>query len=865
MTRALRSAGRWPVLATLTLALLLLALAASAALAQVAPSVALEAVPPVRPGDEIVVTARGLPATADYQVRLETPDGAVEEQPFPVVGGVGRLALTVVAPGRHVVWLTGPDLEARFVVEVRADDAREATPAEDAPGESVPDVPAPTEPGPNDGAPGEAAPAESTPHDTAPAESMPGESAPADTPPAESAPPAATPPAAADVAPTPSAPAGAAAATEAPPAPAVQVVLVVEDDVVVARDASGEARWRFGFPAGSGTVGPAVVHLGRGYLAVGHQVLTLDLDRGTVTDRVATSGRIVDLRPVGTGLNVASEVGTPGRPRVVEARLEDGVLTPPAVFDPSATLFDALVLEARVADPVARLSADPTNPYLHLEAARAATTTADRTASLEAALANATTFYDLARLARAFVGGGDRDLADRAMTAAGADFAVRGYDPAMLTDPEVHERYGFPLRPLEAALARGDLADADVWAPWTYALSGPNLAGAGAALRSYASMLADRGMRTEAAAWRERAAERTSTSVSDVVERAAVAVGHAGGPAALALLVALAALHLTLIAKYARARAVAVRQALEAGRRVPAWPWTRTLRYVGFTEKLVTIAVLASVVVVAALAGWVQRSEPAMALVTAGHLEAPALVTQVIDVAGDPESAAWVAAYRADRAGDAAAARAALSEAAPAADAARAALGRGDAVPTPSPATLRASIAGTWWQAIWDVFRDPRRLLGDAARVAGVPSWAWPALVVLFALVVLLHVLALFVPRPALARHAPRPIGYHLLALLLPGSGQADELYGGLLLVPWAIFGIDVVVQLFGGATLLGVSFRAGLVVLGVLYALNVVAWAVEFASVRRRMRALRERQPELARAFGMTPLEPRTVEDARP
>ena len=68
--------------------------------------------------------------------------------------------------------------------------------------------------------------------------------------------------------------------------------------------------------------------------------------------------------------------------------------------------------------------------------------------------------------------------------------------------------------------------------------------------------------------------------------------------------------------------------------------------------------------------------------------------------------------------------------------------------------------------------------------------------------------------------------------------------------------------QLTGGATLLGVSFGAGLVVLGVLYAVNVIAWAVEFASVRKRLLALREREPELARAFGLAPLHG-TVEDA--
>ncbi|MDF1524450.1 MAG: hypothetical protein P1P87_16735, partial [Trueperaceae bacterium] len=284
-------------------------------------------------------------------------------------------------------------------------------------------------------------------------------------------------------------------------------------------------------------------------------------------------------------------------------------------------------------------------------------------------------------------------------------------------------------------------------------------------------------------------------------------------------------------------------------------------RYTGFTEKLVLIAMLASVVAVVALTGWTQRTAPAMALVTAGHLDPPALVALVVDADSDPTSVAWVAAYRADRADDPEAVRTALADVS-GLDEARAALGRGDPLPTPSPTVLRASVGGTWWQAIGGVFADPRRLLHDDARIAGVPRWAWPALVVAFAVLALVHVLALFVPRPRLARHAPRTFGYHVLSLLLPGSGQADELYGALLLVPWAVFGLDVVVQAFGGETLLGISFRAGLVVLSVLYAVNVVAWAVETSSVRKRLRTLRERDPELARSFGLSPA-PTTAEDA--
>ena len=883
---------RLPLLLRLVLLPLVLSLVApvAAGWAQdgaVPPRVALVAVEPLHPGDTVALEAEGLADPAAYLVRVEAPDGATRVVALEAVGDLRRATVVLEVPGRHVVRLQGPDLEARFVVQVQEPtvaappaEASPATPAPSEPLEPAPEAPdgvapeaiAPT---PSEPAAVEAEPIAPTPSEPAEVEAEPDAPTPSEPAEVEAEPDAPAPlvPEASEVVPAdpePTEPEPATADPVAPTAPepvpdVAGIVLVLEDGVVVARGEDGTARWRLAFAPASGEVGTAVVHLGRGWVSLGHQVLQLDLERGVVLERVATSGRIVDLRPVGTGLNVTSEVATPGRPRAVEARLEAGVLEPPAVFDPQdPLLFEALAHEAEVGDPFARLAIDPTNPYLHLAAARAATTPTDRAASVDAALASATTFYDLARLARAFAVDRAFDDADRAMERAAADFAARGYDPALLTSPSTHERYGFPLALLEHAQARGDADAADLWATWTYALSGPDLPGVGSALRAHATSLAERGDRTGAAAWRERAAERTNTSATDLVARAASALGGAGATVAAALLVALAALHLTLIAKYGRARAVAVRQAREAGRRVPAWPWIRSIRYTGFTEKLVALTLLASILAVVALAGWTQRTDPAMTLLRAGHIDAPALAALLADPASDVASAAWVAAYRADRVGDVAAASVALEQAGRAAESARAALGTGEPVPTPSPSVLRASVGGSWTTAIADVFADPRRLLDDAARLEGVPRWLWPALVVLFAIVVLVHVLALFVPRPRLARHAPRPFGYHVLALLLPGSGQADELYGALLLIPWAVFGLDVLVQLLGGSTLLGVSFRAGLVVLGVLYAVNVIAWAVELASVRKRLARLREREPELARAFGLAPAPmPTTADDA--
>ena len=185
----------------------------------------------------------------------------------------------------------------------------------------------------------------------------------------------------------------------------------------------------------------------------------------------------------------------------------------------------------------------------------------------------------------------------------------------------------------------------------------------------------------------------------------------------------------------------------------------------------------------------------------------------------------------------------------------RSALAQGDPVPTPSPVTLRAAAAGTWYGFVGAAFWQPQLLLDDHLVLLGLPAWSWPAQLLLFWLVALWHLAWLVLPRPRYAADAPRPLLYELLALLVPGSGQADELYGVLLIVPWALFGIDALTQLLGGASPLGIPIGAGLVVLSVLYAVNLLAWAIEFASVRKRLARLRATQPELARSFGLKPL----------
>jgi len=622
---------------------------------------------------------------------------------------------------------------------------------------------------------------------------------------------------------------------EAPAAPPTAVVpeLTLEENTLSVYEPNGLLRWRWSAPLTSGTSTFALAHLGRIWLAHGHQLLLFNPDDGTVLDRVATHGIIVDLQPDENGMGVSSRVHAPGADLITQARYQQGSLQPTALFDPFETsLYLALEREASVPDPRERRDRDRTNPYLHLHVALHALTELERETAVAAALASLRTFYDAAQLARAFVEQGWWGAAEEAMVLALADFTARGYRAGLLTDPAVHERYGFPLQPLEMALLQEDLRAIEFWAAWLYPLSGADLPGVGVLLRRVANYLALQGERDAAALWRQRAAARTNPEVAEVLARNAVVIGRGSVMASAALMLALLALHLTLTVKYRRAQDLTAARARARGVRRWRWPMLRTIRYYGTTEKMVLVLILAGAYATIVLAGWVERSDAVVAFTAAGHLELPTTTALLAGANGDPVSVAAVTAYREGRSNQ-----------------------------PPSPTTLRAAVADRWSAAIAIAFRAPWSLLDDHQRPLGLPTWSWPAQLLLFWGVAAWHLLWLPIPRPRYAVDAPRPLGYQLLALLIPGSGQADELYGILMLIPWAIFGIDGLLQMSGFASPLGIPMEAAGAVLAVLYALNTIAWAIEFGSVSRRQRELVARNPELAHEYGSARNHPPTPE----
>ncbi|CAN5830386.1 hypothetical protein BH23DEI1_BH23DEI1_05190 [soil metagenome] len=762
-------------------------------------------------GDALTLDARGLPPGSEHVVVLEAPDGS-ERRSVHEADADGRLtlSLTLDVPGTHRVRLAGDAVEALFVVRAVATNDRARTEPE--PPVTEPELEPEAEP-------------ELEPE------------------------------------PEPSPPVG-------PDRPDADAPLRTDDlDVVLEEGGAhlvgpdGDVRWRFERPLGSGDTRAALLHLGRAWIAHGNTLFEVDVERGHVIRRTPLSGPIVALAPAGTGVRATVLVSLAGGTIEYEHRVADGVADPIATFDPFSPLFGWALREADVADPAAAIAADGTNPHLHVRVAAGAATQSERDDHIASALATATTFYDRAHVARGLVALEAWDAAEEAMAGAVEDFRARGYDPHGLIDGAIHDRYGFPLRPMRQAVERGDLEAADFWAPWLVATAAPELPNAAGTLRDYADALLAEGRRDEAAIWRAEAGRFGAVSTRTVLGETALGLGRGGWYAAVALLVATLLLHLTLVAKYWRPQSLLIRQARETGKRVGPLARWRAMRYYGTTEKVALLLMLAAAYSVAALAVWSSAGDVAVRAASAGHLEAPFVAPLFALDDGDPGRTALIDGYLAARRGQEEAARRsyehALALGDPDSGAALDALAAGERVPAPSRLALREAVTGSWSTAVGRAFANPYRVLADGVAAPRVPAWAWPTIITLFVIVALIHVVALAVPRPRMARNAPRTAAYHTLSVLVPGSGAADELYGVLLLVPTAVFGLDALMQLLGTGSPLGIPLRTSAWILGALYVVNAVAVGIEYTSYRRRMVDLRRDQPDLARAYGLRELAP--------
>jgi hypothetical protein len=631
-------------------------------------------------------------------------------------------------------------------------------------------------------------------------------------------------------------------------------------DLLAERD--GELLWSLPFPPGSGPSGPALITDEGIYAAHGNSVLRLEPASGQVEARWLVSGPVQALRQEAEALLISVDRGGGLLERftVVGGKVQETVR-----FAPEPELYGWLRAEADVEDPAARLERDPTNPWLYLGVSALDLEDDPLTAreQLREGVRRAQSFYDLAGLSRALVTIGQLELASEAFDAAMVDFAARGYHPELLRDPELEAAYHFPLTPLRRAIEAGDLAQAAFWAE-RVVLASPRVPGARAALDAYADRLAAAGQPEAAAFWRGELDELARPADTGGLEQLFLTLGRHGWAAVLALLATIFLLHLTLVAKYWVPQSEA---------RAPVWGRLLSIRYYSLTEKLVLVLLLAITLGAAGLAAWYERGEGMPRASYAGSFALPEVRSQLAAAELRGPRAEFIHGYAAHVAQEREEARRrylAAGDYAPALNnlgalegdelrfqralalqrgmpEARYNLGRisggfpfeqrylpGQPVlALPKPGDFHLASAGSWDAALARVYTNPWNALRDAAPW-GLPSWLWQALLILFFAVAAVTVVWLFIPRPRRARRARRTPLYHLLAFLIPGSGLADEAWGFLLLIPWALVSLHLASLQLGWEVDLGLGHTVALVVMGVLYLVNTAAFIVEYLGYRR-------------------------------
>ncbi len=624
------------------------------------------------------------------------------------------------------------------------------------------------------------------------------------------------------------------------------------------------------------------------YVALGNSVVSVDPQTGMAVWRKAVSGPVTLLEETSGGVSVVTELAGGLSERITLD--SSGRASTQVRFTTDPAVLHSLRAEAEVPDPAGRLAFDPTNPWLHLAAAAGAPEE-EAAALRESAVSVASTFYDLAGVAGELAQAGEFELAGAAMRAALQDFARRGYDPHLLTDLELHEAYGFPLPRLQQAMSAGDTEAAAFWAGWTEAFLSPNVPEVAETLEEYADWLAARGETSAAVEWRARAQPALNAIAVSGMERLFTSIGRAGWFMFASLVVVILALQITLTFKYWEPQSLAMRRSLETGGRAGFGQRFLAIRFFSTTEKLVLALLYVAGLGVLGLTGWADRASGPPGVVSAGTLASAAAQDALDDLQLHGERGQFIRGYAAQVAGNPGAAelhyRAAprfgpainnlavltgddelFEEAARQSPALpQIAWNLGDegnepafdrvagieraALVVPGPLDFRTGLRGSWQQALSSFFTEP---LASASRLhaAWLPAqWLWYVVLGLYLLLGVITLLWILVPRPRMARNAPRSPAYHVLAATVPGSGMADELWGILLLVPWGIFGVDLVWRLTGAGPLLDVPLSTVITVLAILYALNLAAFIVEFSSYRRRMRQLFRANPEAGIAYG--------------
>jgi tetratricopeptide (TPR) repeat protein len=648
------------------------------------------------------------------------------------------------------------------------------------------------------------------------------------------------------------------------------------------------------------------------YSADGTTVIARDGER--VASRYYLSGpvRTVERSLNGYRVTVRSEAGLEET-----FNLENGRLAERVVFSPSAALLQTLraptFVKQRIDNAVtfwrARSERDPTNPFLRLEwgAASARAGNADGLTLMRQALEVNAPFYVFVGLAARFEAIRQPELAQGALERAKREFAAAGFDPGFPISKEALAAFGDPLGEARRLFAAQNPVRGASWLEYVRATT-PRFPGYNVVYGEFASYLEGQGRSAEGADWRRLSAELdsgTSYGLGDQGYTRLEAFGALGLGLTLACYLLL---QFVLMLKYYPQQ---TRDLVTHGGRFGATSRAPLVRlrhsliaYQTITEKL--IGVLLLVGAVGGLGVW-QYARQAGEFVRTSSLNVGtaggAAYYQSLGNVPMPGSA-FLTGLGAQLEGDTNRALESYENAKSLPGAVNNAgaiwQARGDAPraqsefsraleldPTLAPAKLNLGNAAEGYRvAFHNAFRkglpmletfSPRQLAElrfgapeqEFVRMARdpwvyltglplpIPDWARGIVAVLVLGALAWAVLWLFVPRVRSAGTAPRSILYHLGAILVPGTGLADEVWGVLLLVPAAaiavLLGLDYFAttrleSLFAAPSFLGIGrvsafydINANLqwlwIALGAVYIVNFVGWIVETLAVNRRRR----------------------------
>ena len=515
-------------------------------------------------------------------------------------------------------------------------------------------------------------------------------------------------------------------------------------------------------------------------------------------------------------------------------------------FPPSKALLATLEPERNLnlTQLRAMVNLDPSNPLLLANFAAALERDKQPASALEQfrkALSKSRTVFSSIRLAALLKHFNQPELANDALRRARVSYAKSGYDPAFRVNQSALSASGDPLGTARNLFKSGNAKRGGVWLEFLRNTM-PRFAGFDALvcrIRHLAAIARQSRRGRAMARLNRQLAQGTSFRLG---EQAPSRIAGLSLAAALALLFAYFALQLVLTAKY---WGVQSKDLKPFGGRFNAWrraPFQR-LRfampaYQTFTERFVLLTMLALAIALLVVHGWSVRSrealsEPTLSQGTLGGAgfwakyadqpttsSAEALRGLAAQLDRDLERAAKFAKNAPNSAmainnlgvissvrNDTATATAQYREAlkldpnamAPAYNLGNAPNGfratfhkdtraGQPMLAIPEPKELLNTIAGDLSGEFSSMIRDPWQYLSTLRLPSflNLPSWALQLIGVILLVFAVGNLLSLIVPRPASTRLAPRGIVYELLAILIPGTGLADEVWGLFLLAPWA-------------------------------------------------------------------------------